>query len=296
MRARTGLAAGALLLGSLGCGGDTAGPKGDENGRLVFASAEQPGDTATALFVINADGSGRRRLTGFGAFYSPSWSPDGRKIAYRVGYTDIGVMNADGSHQTTVWHSSYSPDLVEPSWSPDSRSLVFARADGAIYTINADGSDLRLLANGLPSFQHSPAWSPDGSSIAFFEHSDIYSMKPDGSDPTLLTGTSPAFSADQLSWSPDGKHIAYRAVTSSGPYHGGGIPANLEIFHLDGSPRTVVISGYPTDPAWSPDGSLIAFNDDQYPFGIHLIHPDGTQPRGLTEGGVTGRISWAPSN
>src|SRR5207244_2914234 len=117
----------------------------------------------------------------------PSWSPDGRRIAFERSYgadvqhltVAIWVANTDGSHA----HQLTQPQLVHsedhsPSWSPDSRQIVFNRINhssptepsGSVYTIGADGKHLHL-AYSAPSpwaagGSH-PRWSPDGSKIVF---------------------------------------------------------------------------------------------------------------------------------
>ena len=271
-----------------------------ESRRLAFAY-RTPDEGYDDIWVINADGSGRTRLTrGLGAV-SPRWSPDGSKIAYMpTGETypferGIGVMNADGTNPITVWEESdgnYYEVLGVPSWSPDSRRLVFAgrgsAADGGwIATIQADGSNFQGLTNDEWSW--SPAWSPDGGRIAFvlydiwsgntgyWVNSSIRTMSPDGTGVTILTGGSGRF--DDPAWSPDGTAIVYRA---------GGA---LRIFPLDGSPpphpgdQLVEGGSY---PAWSPDGSMIAY---EAPEGVYLVRPDGTGKRFLTPGA---RPTWAP--
>src|SRR5918992_296715 len=141
------------------------------------------------IYVINADGSGKRRLTNLppncGGPFAPDWSPDGTKIAFRSG--GIMVMNADGSGMRELTNNGGAP-----TWSPDGTKIAFTREtqrENQIWVINAaDGSgEEQLTTNGGTS----PSWSPDGTKIAFGSfrdgNSEIYIMNADGSEERRLT-------------------------------------------------------------------------------------------------------------
>lgn len=125
------------------------------------------GDLFSQVYVMNTDGSGRRKLTSrFLTATSPNWSPDGQKIAFG-GNGDIYVMNADGSAQRRLIRTAgYDSN---PAWSPDGRKIAFRGERTGyvwdIYVMNADGTARRRLTR--TGFCDSPAWSPDGRWIAF---------------------------------------------------------------------------------------------------------------------------------
>jgi Tol biopolymer transport system component len=182
-----------------------------DNGKLAFVKGFD-------IYTANPDGTGLMPLTSTAAQEArPAWSPNGTRIAFAADYSgqwDIYVMNADGggvTRLTTDPALDYSPD-----WSPDGTKLVFASSRGSssttyrdLYTMSADGSSQNRLTTHLSNeSDYVPAWSPDGTRIAF-ERGDsgrgdrIYTIKPDGSDLTLIAAQGePGCWLDE-SWSPD---------------------------------------------------------------------------------------------
>lgn len=123
-----------------------------------------------------------------------------------------------------------------------------------IYVMNLDGGAVRNLTQS-PGSDWSPAWSPDGTHIAFESDRDgnieIYIMNADGGNPRNLT-RHPATDVDPT-WSPDGKQIAF--YSRRGHEEG---ESGIYIMDADGkNPRLLVDRA--DDPAWSPDGRQIAF-------------------------------------
>lgn len=191
--------------------------------RIVFNGIPKGSPDGPDIYVINADGSGIRRLTTDPADdNSPSWSPDGSKIAFasirnrvpnEVNY-EIYVMNADGSNQTRLTNNTKFDS--SPAWSPDGARIAFtSRRDDnfEVYLMNGDGSNqTRLTVNGE---QDSDAkWSPDGTKIAFLSSRDgrfgeIYTMNPDGSGLVNLTN------ADGFDMDPSWQSVSTPFVSSS---------------------------------------------------------------------------------
>jgi len=141
-------------------GGD-GDPAWSPDGARIAFSSNQDG-FFNKIYVMNADGSHRTRLTETETSENPVWSPDGNRIAFssaRDGDWQIYVMSADGSSQTRLTNTS-SPE-GRPDWSPDGTRIAFSSPrDGVsqIYVINADGSDPVNISNS-DSDDSSPSWS-----------------------------------------------------------------------------------------------------------------------------------------
>jgi TolB protein len=174
------------------------------------------------IFVVAADGSGRRRLVDDAAV--PRWSPDGRSIAFLRG-GDLWVMHADGTGQRNLTDSPEETE-AEATWSPDGRTILFERrvrdlathgAEEAVefFVTTADGGKERRLTSNT-AYDGRASWSPDGRRIVFvcgFEDARVCVMNDDGTGRRDLGArTSPDW---PVAWSPDGKQIAYTARDGS---------------------------------------------------------------------------------
>ena len=269
------------------------------------------------LRVVNTDGSGQQKVTRIGSLSVgiPTWSPDGRKIAFLrfpSGHPQVYVVNADGSGQRRLTRSPQHD--LHPVWSPDGRRIAFVRAEPVlcrvgqpcagnteIYVMNVDGSHQRNLTRDAAR-DSTPSWSPDGRRIAFQSDRDgnleMYVMNADGTGLLNLTQNA-AFdgipfiqhSRAQLSaWSPDGRRIAFQSDRDG----------NREIYIVSadgsGQKRLTSHAAADGDPAWSPDGRKIAFvrgtrrNQD-----IFVMNADGSEQKRLTRDPASDLTpAWSP--
>ena len=146
------------------------------------------------VYVINADGTGERRLTHGEqpGEQSPTWSPDGRRIAF-VDINGLFVMNAEGGPWQRL--TDGPADDANPAWSPIAPVIAFDGSrglfDGDIYVVGADGGEPANVTESLP-LDSSPSWSPDGRRIAFMRRQNkrmrarLCVMNADGSAQTNL--------------------------------------------------------------------------------------------------------------
>ncbi|MCI0395571.1 MAG: hypothetical protein L0332_05295 [Chloroflexi bacterium] len=208
--------------------------------QVVFRSHR---DGNEEIYVMNADGSAQTNLTNYaGADWSPAWSPDGTWIAFhsnRPEGSGIWVMNADGSGPRPVGTPPGVNDY--PTWSPDSQRIAWnctfgrfldipGQGDFEICVVNADGTRLVQLTDTAGNNKY-PAWSPDGSKIAFvsdrngwptlpdytpagyeeddFGDNEIFIMNADGSEQVNLTNH-PREGDSFPAWAADGRIIFTR--------------------------------------------------------------------------------------
>jgi Tol biopolymer transport system component len=224
----------------------------------------------TDVYVVRADGTGLRRLTRDGLSASPVWSPDGRTIIYarrseieepssfedfrRMSVT-LWTMRADGEQQRSVFEPVEGRIDVPGGWSPDGSRFLFTRDSAAlpeeggriarrsaIYVFNADGSGLTKIADQGAD----PAWSPDGSRIVFASDRD--------KNGELSYGDAVQYANELYVMDPDGSN--QRRLTTTKDLN-------------------------EASPAWSPDGSLLAYQrgevvDNAQGTGVFLSETDGS--------------------
>ncbi len=268
----------------------TLSPSGTEpNGHIVLTCQILKFQSSEQICIMNADGSGYRRLTtddGVRHYY-PSLAPDGRSVVYSQYREDnvYEIYELTLSDGTATRLTDRLGVLTGPEISPDGRSIVFMRWTPAsdqyqIWIMNRDGSDPHRLIGGTG---WDPTWSPDGTRILFASDRDgssqLYVARSDGSRPEKITSL-PALRG-RSDWS-----VQDQIVT----YSGDSWQRELYLMNADGSDlhRVSPPGGNSQGPSFSPDGRWIAFTayydhmNDINGCEIYLIRTDGSDLRRLT--------------
>jgi Tol biopolymer transport system component len=272
---------------------------GSGGGRIVFASKRV--EDQYEIFVMNADGTDKRRLTHTPyEDTDPIWSRDGTLIAFvsdRSGRFEIYLMNADGSNERKMTNNGG----WGPTWSPDDSLIAFERIDeenpSNIYVMNSDGTGERRLTQKDSDLEiYNSDWSPDGNQIvcavepipetAEFLIADSTINIIDIRD--LLQGTGDTIlvplprASDRVNdwpkWSPDGSQILFSSMA--------GRHRDLFIIDADGTNLRNVTNSQSYDEFaldWSPDGTRIAFQSSaEGGWDIYVMNLDGTDLQRLT--------------
>ena len=283
---------------------DTSPDWSPDGSRILFV--RQPPRGAFSIWSVKADGTGLHRLSPAcapgggipncpaddGGF--PSWSPDGKHIAFQrlsgalrpkgatvndakaIYKDELVITDANGRRpRTLVWLGPWKGDPQIPAWSPDGKRLVFlgksmsSKTNGtgcicrALYVINSNGKGLRRLTPSSVAPGDKIDWSPDGSTILFRTHP--------GEDLNASSG----YGGNLYTINPDGTGLR-------------------QLTHFASSNRVVMGS-------YSPDGTSIVFETNVGAFGPGLtdvfeMNVDGTGLRQITRTrNFEGAADWGPS-
>jgi len=224
--------------------------------KIAFASREDNLEECChsiwSLFVMNADGTHIHEVAAAtylsldGSDEFPTWSPDGKQIAFNSsdsGSAGFSVVNADGTDE----HQVLKAQGFGPEWSPDGKEIAFVGVVNGIQEIeafNPDGTDLRQVTHGPSVAGAIPHWSPDSKWISYAVVTDdgsgsvVHLIHPDGSDDHALGN--PSVCQFAAVWSPDGRQMVVEEGASDNPTYADA-PHYFVIYRPDGTlVRTVI--------------------------------------------------------
>lgn len=221
-----------------------------------------------SIFVRDLFGDSHRVLVSGDRNSTPTWSPDGRQVAFvrwdANWIANLYVVQADGSNLSLL-----ASGFTAPAWSPDGRHLIASQNSygGSFCVYECDLSVIAVDGSAKPrvvaSMGTGATWSPDGRKIAFVSLSgddgyhSLKVMNPDGSDVIEVTPRDPG-GIDHPTWSPDGRRLAFAKCMDG--------ECNIYVVNTDGTGLTALLteSLWVSEPAWSPDGAWIAFTVRTY--------------------------------
>lgn len=248
--------------------GNESDPAVSPDGSRVAFNWNGGSGKAESIWLQLVDAEKPLRLTDGPSDYAPSWSPDGRRIAFSRVSTDgggcaISVVSALGGAVRTIAPCGV-PDGQRLTWAPDGRSIVYPRrgADGVKHLFRLElesGAARELTAPAPPSAgDYGPVFSPDGTAIAFLRGSspgvdDVFTIPSSGGEARRVTADNRDVRG--VDWSRDGRDLFFSSNRA-------GLYSLWRVAAAGGQPRFVAGGGSKIKyPSSARARSLIAYED-----------------------------------
>ena len=277
--------------------------------RIAFRSEREGG----GIFVMGATGEDVKRLTDFG--YNPAWSPDGSEIVVTTGWflrpEDAGTSSSGQLFRVNIMTGGRRlitgkiDNPKQPHWSPHGDRVAYWQNTGGgqrdIWTVASSGGDPVSVTND-PWVDWNPVWSPDGRYLYFSSDRggtmNLWRVRIDETSGRSLAApepvTTPSSSSGFVSFSRDGRQLAYVQLTRNWNVHKVAFDADRET--TVGEPVPVTQGSREVAfPDISPDGEWIAFTSRLKPEDVFIVKADGTGLRQLTDDIDQDRVPrWSP--
>ncbi len=285
------------------------------NDHILYNALQGQGETVqNNLTLIQTDSKKRQNIApGLKNTSAPFiWSKDGKKLVFVNNYSEVYVINSDGTELTQVLSSEcFKVPEFQFAWLPNSQQLAIteecmgATSDvpGSIslYLSDASGeAGTQLIKQWQDELSSRLYFSSDGRQVAFVQNQDIYRMNTEGSQLKNLTQNPDIYSSggSPLRWSPNGQHIAF--------YLGNYPQQQVYVIDAEGQNLTNLTNNpnhqvYNVELVWSPDSNQIAYYHNNSSSGggnqqdIYLVNLQDKSPTSLTRNPAEYQeLSWSP--
>jgi len=290
---------GAAVFAVAACKGESPTDPGEPHPYHIVLERREGPSGPPDLYVLDLQtGAATRLLGALVGGMQPHGSPNGERVAFvrtdNEFNSEVFIVRRDGTGLTNISNHA-EPDIM-PAWSPAGGRIAFVTDRAGwqdIFIINSDGTGLRRLTppdqSPAVSTEWWPAWSPSntpgGQLIAYSSTvggtADIWTIDVDvlTAAPVRRTGT--VDSDSHPTWNLEGTRIAFERLDfDTGD-------SDIAILTIStGAVQTIRLPGQQVTPAWSPDGTLIAFasnHEGDSDLEIYTMRPDGTEIRRRTD-------------
>jgi WD40 repeat protein len=182
------------------------------DGRTIAFDSDRDGERG--VYIAKRDGTDVRRISGDGYAAVPTWSPDGRRLAYiraeasNPNVWNLWVQSLDDGHVTRLTNYRYG-QTWSASWFPDGQRICYSHEDKLVIASLDTGREQVFASPVKGRLVRTPAVSPDGTKVIFqvFRQGAWMLNVGDGSMQFVLTDPT----AEEFAWAPDGRHVAFHS-------------------------------------------------------------------------------------